>query len=176
MKGSGSKIIRSDLDVKSRGFTLIEVLISISVFSLLMLIAYQALNLTAQSKQAITNESSKQAELRTAHRLLSNLMSSGASFKGESQRIEVDLSSARTDLLAGSDTLFFGLSDSRDLLAELDTEAEQSVLLHELDALSFRYFDRGELSDQWRSKQVPSAIVLNWERDGEAYEWWFKRP
>ncbi len=164
------------IDKKSQGFTLIEVLISISIFSLLMLIAYQALSLTAQSKQAITNESSRQAELRTTHRLLSNLLSSGASFSGELQWLEIDLSSANTAWLAGGESLILGVSESQDLLAELDGETEQSVLLSRVDSLSFRYFDRGEFSEQWRSKQVPSALVVNWERNGEVFEWWFKRP
>ena len=68
MKRLESTRIARDFGKRSRGFTLIEVLISISVFSLLMLIAYQALGLTAQSKQAIAKESSAQSELRTTHR------------------------------------------------------------------------------------------------------------
>ena len=176
MKRLESTRIARDFGKRSRGFTLIEVLISISVFSLLMLIAYQALGLTAQSKQAIAKESSAQSELRTTHRLLSNLMTSGASFSGELQWIEVDLSTATTAWLAGSDNLFLGVSDSQDLLAELDGETEQSVLLSGVDGLSFRYFDGKEFSQQWQSKQAPRALVVDWERNGEVYQWWFKRP
>jgi len=175
MRRLDSKYFVSDVDINSRGFTLIEVLISISIFSLLILIAYQALSLTAVSKQTIANESTAQSELRSAHRLLSNLMRSGASINGEAQQMVVDLGSASTAWLAGSETLFLGLSEAQDLFAEIDNEAEQSVLLYGLDSFRFRYFDRGEFSDEWRSQQAPSAVILNWERDGEVYEWWFKR-
>jgi len=155
------------------GFTLIELVLAMSIFSLILLMAYQVLASSARAKLSVSDSVGKQAELRSAYRTLSNAFDSGAQIKGDRHNIELDLTTADSPWLEDAKRISFVLSVDHILSAVVDDQDYESILLDALEQAEFRFFD-GELRhSNWSSIQRPSAIELSWNHGGELRRWRF---
>ncbi len=158
---------------KEPGFTLIELVMALSIFSLILLIAYQALVQTAQSKLRVSESVNQQNELRSAYRVLGDAFEAGAKLTGHRYRVELDLTMADSRWLAGSKHIVFEIDEDQALWASLDNDQPSSLLLSALDQAEFRYLDGEQIHASWDSAQSPALIELSWFDDGEPQAWRF---
>ncbi|MFT6406812.1 MAG: prepilin-type N-terminal cleavage/methylation domain-containing protein [Arenicella sp.] len=155
------------------GFTLIEMVLALSIFSLILLMAYQAIVSSAEAQQRVSQSVDQQNELRSAYRTLSNAFDSQAQFFGDKHSIEFDLSSADSEWLEGVDWLRLVISNDQRLSAYIDSEAQASRLLSLVDQAEFSYID-GDLKHlRWDKIQRPNAVELSWREQGELHRWRF---
>ena len=157
----------------SAGFTLIELVLAMSIFSLILLMAYQALTSSAQAKLRVSQSVEAQSDLRSAYRTLSNAFDSRAQIKGDTHSIELDLTTADSAWLEGAKRIQFVIGDDQALWAYIDRQSQASRLFSGLELAEFRYID-GDLSHRnWRNSQRPDAVELSWSEGGVLRRWRF---
>ena len=155
------------------GFTLIEMLLALSIFSLMLLFTYQTIVSSADAKRRVSESVGQQSELRSAYRTLSNAFASKAIFIGDKSSIDFDLSSADSAWLEGADRLSLVFSKDQSLLAFVDDEAQASRLLSSINQAQFGYIHGGLRYRQWDKTQRPDLVVLSWNEQGELQRWQF---
>ncbi|MBL4672966.1 MAG: prepilin-type N-terminal cleavage/methylation domain-containing protein [Arenicella sp.] len=155
------------------GFTLIEMVLALSIFSLILLIAYQTVVSSSQARLRVSNAIDQQSERRSAYRTLSNAVDSQASVSGDRYSIEFDLSTADSPWLEGADRLRLVIADDHSLWAYVDGQQPGSRLLREIDQAEFSYFNDGISQLNWNKASRPSAIELNWSEQGQLQRWRF---
>jgi len=158
---------------EAAGFTLIELLLAMSIFSLLMLISYQSLTTTAQAKIRVSQLIAEQAERRSTYRTLANAFDSGATIKGNGFTVDLDLSTADSSWLEGSNRIQFVLDDDQSLSAIVDTQLPTTRLLSGLEQAEFWFIDDGLAQQRWVSDQTPNAVELRWTQNGILRRWRF---
>ncbi len=156
------------------GFTLIETVLAMSIFSLILLIAYQTLVTGAQAKQRVSESASLQTQQRSAYRTLANAFDAGARVIGAQHTIEIDLTTGDSIWLEEAKNIEFALTPDGELWAYVDVDQQASLLLSQLDQAKFSYFAAGERHSQWNSKLSPSAVDLSWVEGGELRRWRFE--
>lgn len=156
------------------GFTLIEMVLSLSVFSLILLIAYQTVVLSSQAKLRVSAAVDQQSDLRSAYRTLSNAFDSQANFIGDRHFIEFDLTTAESNWLEGAERLRLVISDDQRLLAYIDGQQSPSRLLGLIDQAEFGYLDDDLNHKEWNKAQAPNVIELSWRERGELLRWRFR--
>ena len=156
----------------SNGFTLIEVLLAISLFSLLMLIGYQGIISTATGRANVIEKTERQANLRDAHSSLSNSLAAMTPIQGNSTRLNIDLSQAKSPWLMDADSLSFYISQTGELQTELDG-ASNGALLSGLGDAQFSYYSGGDKFSAWERKQRPELIELSWREGDQIKRWRF---
>lgn len=155
------------------GFTLIEMVLALSIFSLILLIAYQAVVSSSQAKLRVSNAVELQSERRSAYRTLSNAIDSQALINGDRHSIEFDLSSADSPWLEGVDRLRLVIADDQSLWAYIDGQQPGSRLLSWIDQAEFSYFNDDISQPNWNKASRPSAIELSWSERGQLQRWRF---
>jgi prepilin-type N-terminal cleavage/methylation domain-containing protein len=155
------------------GFTLIEMVLALSIFSLILLIAYQAVVSSSQAKLRVSNAVDLQSERRSAYRTLSNAIDSQASISGDRYAIEFDLSSADSPWLEGADRLRLVIADDQSLWAYIDGQQPGSRLLGSIHQAEFSYVNDGISLLNWNKASQPSAIELSWSEQGQLQRWRF---
>jgi prepilin-type N-terminal cleavage/methylation domain-containing protein len=155
------------------GFTLIEMVLALSIFSLILLIAYQAMVSSSRAKLRVSNSVDQQSERRSAYRTLSNAIDSQANVNGDRYSIEFDLSSADSPWLEGADRLRLVITDDQSLWAYIDNQQPGSRLLGAMDQAEFSYFDDGVSELSWNKTVRPNAIELSWSEQGQLQRWRF---
>lgn len=158
--------------LSQRGFTLIEMLLALSVFSLIMLVAYQALGASAKAKLRVSQSIDQQSQLRSAHRTLSNALDSRAAINGGRFRLELDMSVADSPWLAGANSVRFEIDKDGSLTAYIDNN-QASLLIETLDQPQFRYFTNDATRSSWAQSDRPSAVEFSWVEHGEVRRWRF---
>ena len=155
------------------GFTLIEVLVSLSLFSLIIAISYQSIISTATGRSLLLAKVDRQYALRASHLTLKNAFISGSMVRGDRQQIEFDLAAANTSWLLGSRKLVLTISKQGQLLANVDDAKTNSVLMNNLDQAKFSYHSKGVGQTEWPGKTSPDWAELSWVENGEQQEWRF---
>jgi prepilin-type N-terminal cleavage/methylation domain-containing protein len=157
----------------TNGFTLIEMVLALSIFSLILLIAYQSIVSSSQAKLRVSNAIDQQSERRSAYRTLSNAIDSQASISGDRYAIEFDLSSANSRWLEGADRLRLVIADDQSLWAYVDNQQPGSRLLGSLDQIEFSFVNDGLSQPNWNNASPPSALELSWSEQGQLQRWRF---
>ena len=157
------------------GFTLIEIMLVITLFSLLMTMAYQSIVAGAQAKSIVQARVSQQSMLRAAHRTLQHALSSGARIRGSSDRVEIDLRYADTDWLDGVDKMQLFANRAGELSAVTDNSSGPTVLLKKLERHGFRYLSGGLEYAVWGQEQRPDAVVFYWASGDRQEQWFFSK-
>lgn len=160
---------------KIKGFTLIETVLTLSIFSLILLVAYQAMIISAEGRERVSKLAEQQNQLRTTYRSLSNAFDSQAQLKGSQSQIEFDLSTSDSTWLSGAKQLRFVIHDDVSLRAYLDNQQQYSVLMANLINPEFAYFNGESMQNSWNSLQRPIAIELTWFDGGTLQRWRFGR-
>ena len=155
------------------GFTLIEVLVSLTLFSLIIAIAYQSIISTATGRSLLVEKVDRQYALRAAHLTLKNAFSSGSLVWGDRQQIEFDLATSDTPWLLGTQKLMLTINKQGQLLAKLDNAADNSVLMNKLDQAAFMYHSNGVDQREWALNTLPDWAELSWTENGEQRRWRF---
>jgi prepilin-type N-terminal cleavage/methylation domain-containing protein len=156
------------------GFTLIEMVLSLSIFSLILLIAYQTVVSSSQAKLRVAKSVEQQSELRSAYRTLTNAFDSQASFIGDKHFIEFDLTTAQSPWLEEAESLRLVLTEDQRLLAYVDGRQSPSPLLSFINQAEFSYLDDDLIQLRWNRSQPPKAIQLSWNKQGELQRWRFR--
>ena len=157
------------------GFTLIEVMLVLTLFSLLMTMAYQSIVAGAQAKSIVQARVSQQSMLRSVHRTLQHALSSGARIKGASDRVEIDLRYADTDWLDGVDKMQLFANGEGELRAAVDDSPGPTVLLGNFKRHGFRYLSGGLEYPLWNQVQRPDAVVFYWTSGDIQERWLFSK-
>ena len=158
---------------QANGFTLIEMVLALSIFSLILLMAYQALVSSSQAKLRVSNAVDQQSERRSAYRTLGNAIDSLATINGDRHFIEFDLSSADSPWLEGADRLRLEIAADHSLWAYIDDQQPGSRLLELGDQAEFSYLDDGLSQMRWSKAIRPNAIELSWSEQGQLQYWRF---
>ncbi len=155
------------------GFTLIELLLAMSIFSLLMLISYQSLTTTVLAKLRVSQLIEEQSERRATYRTLANAFDSGATITGNVFSVDLDLSTADSSWLEGSNRIQFVLGEDDSLSANIDTQLHTTHLLSGLEQAEFWFVDDDLAQQNWVGDQTPSAVELRWMQNGVLRHWRF---
>jgi type II secretory pathway component PulJ len=149
-------------------------LLALSIFSMIILMAYQVLQTTAQAKLQVSASSDQQGALRAAHRILDHAFDSRAQITGRKDSVELNLSNSDSRWLQGTQRLSFAIVDGHALWAYLDNdEAQATLLLSELDQAEFRYLEESLSYRNWDKKPLPLAVELSWVQGDEVRKWLF---
>lgn len=159
----------------SRGFTLVETLLVISLFAILIIIAYQALVTAAQAKVTVRSSVAQQAMIRSTHQVLQQAIGSGARIKGSVDQLEIDLRQADTTWLDGVDFLVLTLTENGELRVQSDHSSQTSILLSDLETARFSYTSKGLKQTMWDSVQQPDLVEFSWSLMGRSEQWWFSK-
>ena len=174
-------------DTGSRGFTLIEVLISISLFALALSLLMGGFRFTSRAWEAEERVTRHTADLTIVHRVFNKMIdrlfpvaldpeAEGYAFIGSSDRLRFTAQLPPYPWAGGLYTIEFGVisgseSDQLELRitpfdaerfldAELETE-HSSRLLETSGRLSFLYFGNDE-SEEWESEWPESDAPPRW--------------
>lgn len=164
----------NNIEPRGRGFTLIEMVLALSIFSLIILMSYQVLATTAQAKLRVSQSSDEQTQLRAAYRTLGNAFAARAQLNGDKSKVELNLSRADSTWLDGTQFISFVILDGQALWAYVDNdEAQASLLLSGLEQAEFKYFVGEQSRAAWALKSPPVAVELSWIERGELRKWLF---
>ena len=158
-----------------RGFTLIEMMLVITVFSLMLTIAYQSIVASAQANSIVAVRIADQAMLRAAHRTLQQAFASGARINGSVDRMEIDMRYADSHWLDGTEKVLLRIGSGGELHAFADNSRKATVLLNGLEKLRFLYMSEGLEYSAWDQQVRPDSIVLDWQSADTHQQWWFSR-
>ncbi len=159
---------------KQRGFTLLEMVLALSIFSLILLVTYQVLVSSAQSKLRVSQEVNRQYQLRSAHHTLSNAFETKARIKGDRHRIEFDLSAGDSTWLDGARWLTLVIRDDQSLWASIDSDKDASRILDSASGAEFRYLKDEVSHSKWQAVRPPHAVEFSWFSGGEPRRWRFE--
>lgn len=154
-------------------FTLIELLLALSLFGLILLLAYQTLVSSALVKQRVSESIEQQSKLRAAYRTLTNALSSKGRITGDHQSIKLDLDLSDSSWLEGVSTIDFVIDEGQSLLAYLDAGGQASELAYFSDQAEFSYVRDGIVYRVWKSEQSPDSVVLSWVENSVVHRWQF---
>lgn len=155
------------------GFTLLEMVLAISLFSLILVIGYQAITMTAKSRLRISTAIDQQESLRVTFRSLSHAFRSIAPLQGKLDRIEFDLSRANSTWLQGARKIQFIVNADGELWAFLDDDEQGSLLMSSMAGAEFTFIDGDVRLPTWDSARRPRAIELSWFKGNELQQWRF---
>ena len=158
---------------KQNGFTLVETLLAVTIFALILLVAYQTLESSVQAKLRVANSVERQNQLRLTHRTLTNVFDSGAELSGDSGAVEIDLSSGDSPWLEGAKRISLVISEDQTLWATIDSD-QASKLLELSGVAEFAYLE-GEIRHVfWQGQRRPTGVELSWLEGGELRHWLFQ--
>jgi len=157
----------------ANGFTLLEMVLALSIFSLILLMAYQAVVSSSQAKLRVSNAVDHQSEQRSAYRTLGNAVGSLADINGDRHFIEFDLSYADSPWLEDVGRLRLVIATDRSLWAYVDDQEPGTRLLGLGEQAEFSYIDDGIRQLSWSKSNRPSAIELSWSEQGQLQRWRF---
>jgi prepilin-type N-terminal cleavage/methylation domain-containing protein len=155
------------------GFTLLEVILAITLFGMLVTIGYRAMVNGTQAKMIVRSQVIEQTMMGTAHRTLQQVFSSASRVKGSSNNLEIDLNYADNNWLDGVQFVRLTYNSNRELVAFTDTSAQGSLLMSNLNEAGFRYVAGGQEQSTWNLSKAPDAIIFFWSHQGYSQRWWF---
>ena len=168
----------------SNGFTLVEVLMSISLLAVALTLLLGGFRFTSKAWDAGERATEQTAELERVHRVFGNMLDrlmplslqpaeeEGYAFSGSSNRLRFTAQLPPYPVSGGIFTLEFAVTSDKDLdrlemtiapfnpetfrNGELQTD-EKSLLFETAGRLSFSYFDSA-VSEQWQSDWPEQAV------------------
>lgn len=158
----------------SKGFTLIEMVLALSLFSLILLMGYQAIASTSQSSKRLSAVTEQQQELRATFRSLDNAFKSMAPLKGDRFNVEFNLSDADSPWLSGSKFIRFNINTEQELWAFLDEDPIGTLLSANMTGAEFTFHSKERVLSAWDSSKQPQAMELSWLLGEERLTWRFE--
>ena len=155
------------------GFTLIEILLVLSMFCLILAMGYQSVVYTAQARTRVVDQVDQQQSLRGAHRTLNNVFSTNAPMSGTERSLRIELDQSDSRWLAGNSRLTLNLNSQGQLVAEVDNPVHRTILLTGLERASFRYFENNIGHSSWSNSTQPQLVSLQWSDSGRPINWKF---
>jgi prepilin-type N-terminal cleavage/methylation domain-containing protein len=155
------------------GFTLIEMLLALSLFSLLLTMGYQTIAAESNNSARVTQALQQQASLRATYRSLTNAFKSMAPVTGNQFEITFDLSRADSPWLQGSKVIRFVINAEQEMWAYIDDDDKGTQLIQNIDRAEFAFVSNQTSLGQWQSPRRPNALELKWIEGGERQRWRF---
>ncbi|MEO0369567.1 MAG: prepilin-type N-terminal cleavage/methylation domain-containing protein, partial [Pseudomonadota bacterium] len=106
------------------GFTLLELMLAMSLFAILSILASRTLIETRHNHNAIVSNVDLLSDQQAAYRTLRNTFLAGAKIVGTEEFIEVDLSHVHSGWLLDHSVLRFSISEQRSLLQTSSVNAD----------------------------------------------------
>ena len=154
--------------VSSLGFTLLELIVALALFSLILGFVYQVLVTSVDVHDRVSDSISSQERVRIAHRTLSDALASGGRFSGESRLLEIDLGSAITQWSLSAQLVRFEIRNGNELWQFMDKQTNGEMLLREPINLRFGYLDEtNQVYLSWEEGKNPQAVSLGQVLSGE---------
>ena len=174
---------------RSHGFTLVEVLISISLFAVALTLLMGGFRFTSKAWEAGERVTLQTSELETVHRVFGNMLErlfplsllpleqEGYAFSGSEDRLRFSAQLPPYPGAGGLYTVEFAVAKGRDLdrlelrIAPFDAETfhdselktdEKSLLLETSDRLNFSYYGSAvgeEWQSLWPESEAPPQMV-----------------
>lgn len=142
----------------SLGFSLIELVVSLSVFSILVIISYSALTSTFQQDQALEKVLDWEAEQRSAYQILTLAFATRARLVGDSNSINVMLNGADDPAFMQYDNLELWWDNGAALYAKGNTAKLPSQLLEFARDGEFFFLSGDQELSRWTSTSLPDAL------------------
>lgn len=155
------------------GFTLLELLISLTMFSLLMTMGYQSLTTLALNQRNIERHSELQSNKGLSHLALRNALNSGAVLTGAPNAFELKLNSVDTLYFPSSTSISFAIKEGS-LLSKTNNDARPTELMSDLEEASFSYLDTGQRYARWSQPKPPQMLEFSWLKNGQTHKWLFR--
>lgn len=147
----------------SKGFTLVELVVVLALFSMVLLFCYQAFSASVAVQNRVSAAIIAQTQLRTTYGALRSALESGGSITGDARQLTVNLSDASSRWLLdqGVKRVRFSLTDSGQLWQQLDGRLPSELLLEQARGVQFSYLTaKGERVSEWQALSNPQAVVL----------------
>ena len=155
------------------GFTLLEMVLAMGLFSLILVMGYKAITMTAKSRSRVSTAIDQQESLRATFRSLSHAFNSIAPLQGRRNQIEFDLSRADSSWLQGSKKIQFVVTTDEKLWAFLDDDEQGTLLMSSMVGAQFAFIDGDVRLSNWDSARRPTSIELSWLKGNELQRWRF---
>ncbi len=146
------------------GFTLVELVVVLALFSLVLLFCYQAFSTSVAVQEKVSGAIVEQTQLRAAYSALRSAIESGGLITGDARQLSVELShaSSRWLLDEGAQEVRFKLSASGELWQQQDGRLPSKLVLERVRAGQFSYLTaKGERLSQWQQANNPRAVILS---------------
>ena len=156
-----SKVAPASLSTYDDGFTLLELIVALALFSLILSFAYQALVTSVDVHSRVSDSISSQEQLRIAHRTLRNAVGSGGRISGTSGVLEIDLDSATTQWSLNARFVSFQIRNGNELWQFVDKQVQGELLLNASADLTFGYLNQAsDVYLNWNENTNPQAVSL----------------
>ncbi|MCH2190817.1 MAG: type II secretion system GspH family protein [Gammaproteobacteria bacterium] len=154
------------------GVTLLELIVVLSLFSLIATLTFQGLALTISNKVTIKQEVERQSEIAFTHRALSSAVESMAPINGSQIALTFYLHSSDSGYYPQANTQTFLIQD-RSLKVILDSGSDETYLINDLDSAGFYFVSNGRRLYEWSRNENPDMLGFEWARHGKTHNWLF---
>jgi prepilin-type N-terminal cleavage/methylation domain-containing protein len=152
--------------VKNKGFTVLELVVGLALFSLVLSMCYAALLDASKVYQRVSESAVQQQQQRTTYRTLRDALRSGAQVSGDRESLSLDLSSATSLWALTSSNVRFQIVDGKELWEFHNTNVDGQRLLQKFHGLRFSFGNsEGEMQSHWHRQEPPSRVGLSWSSD-----------
>lgn len=155
------------------GFTLLELMISITLFTMLLGLGYQSMINLAYSQKAIERHTESQKARALSHRTLRQLIDSSAVLSGTSNTITFSFEQADTATRLNQTRHLIYISEQG--LISKEPAHEEVTLMTELASASFDYYKGGEKVSVWNRSSRPDLVELSWIENDSRRSWLFSK-
>ena len=154
------------------GVTLLELTVVMTIFLLILSLAYQGSQQFRSAYRVIEQAAQEQSESLIAHKSLKAALNSRARVTGDSSSIILDLKDADHTYFPDHDFQTFSIVDGN-LLFSFGPHTDPTVLLENLEMAKFVYMTDGFENQSWQSQFAPDLVKLTGSIKGEYFSWSF---
>lgn len=155
------------------GFTLLEIMIAISLFGLLLVLGYRSISTTAISTKQFQQFTDNYQQIRDAHRVLRQAIESGAAVSGDSLNLNLNLETANSQWLNTTNSINFKITIDGRLTAITDQATSATTLITGLDNAGFRFLTTDANHKHWSKNGNPNLIEFSWSKQNQRQQWQF---
>ncbi|NND00611.1 MAG: prepilin-type N-terminal cleavage/methylation domain-containing protein [Gammaproteobacteria bacterium] len=155
------------------GFTLIETLLALLLFTLILTMGYQSIVSASQARKLVVENVDRQHALRITHRTLGQAISSNGLLSGDLTHLEINLRGATSGWLPDNRSITLSINSQGQLLARLDEQQYSEILLDGLYQAQFNYLEDQISHASWNKKIQPHLVELSWFEKGAHNNWKF---
>ncbi len=159
-------------NARQSGFTLLEMLIALTLFALLIGLGYQALLNIALSQKKIAQHTAQQTSHAIAHRTIRQLIRSNAAISGSTQSLTFQFDGHDSPNYVNEKFLTISIHQNK----LIRTGSTNAILLSGIDSAIFSYQHNGQRLSNWKQEKQPDSIQLSWTENDEDHYWEFSTP
>lgn len=170
--------VTAGIAARQSGFTLLELLLALTLFAMLSVIGYQAIADVARAKGQIQSQVETQTQRRLAYRALQSAMSSGAEISGTRLDLRLLFSGQESNWPDSVTSAHIVLDSAGQLLSSLGPKGETTILMTGLEGAEFRYIKGGVEhssldSASGQQSDSPVQLIFSWRQAGAVEQWRF---